>query len=309
MKRRIESILSSRVAHHLTFAKKALLVATSAAIVAGPVAIGALGSAQIAIEATQFDKAELKFDVVSIHRSDPNARNVRISPTPGGLRLSNVDLRAVVMFAYGVRPFQITGVPAWAEKERFDVVAKVDNASNAIDTKEASDRDRDALITDLKERTRSLLAERFQLALHRESKEGAVYNLIVAKGRPKMTASAQQDSGPQHMRMNHGQVNAERIPLQILIGALSDILGRPVVDRTGLTGNYDFSLKWTPDPEQLARLGPGGPPGPEPASVPLDAVGPTIFTALEEQLGLKLESAKGPLPVTVIDHAEKPSEN
>jgi uncharacterized protein (TIGR03435 family) len=117
------------------------------------------------------------------------------------------------------------------------------------------------------------------------------------------------------MRMSPGHLEAYMAPVSMLVQTLSQQLGRTVIDQTGLKGNYDFKLSWTPDPGTGANPfgGPGSGPGPLPPGVnpppPPDPNGPTLFTAVQEQLGLKLESTKGPVDVIVVDHAEKPSEN
>ena len=108
--------------------------------------------------------------------------------------------------------------------------------------------------------------------------------------------------------MGRGQLSGEGVQLQMLTQVLSNQLGRPVIDRTGLKGNFDFKLEWTPDPGQSAGPFGGGPPGAD-APPPPDPNGPSIFTALQEQLGLRLESQKGPVEILVIDRVEKPSEN
>ena len=111
------------------------------------------------------------------------------------------------------------------------------------------------------------------------------------------------------MMMNRGELDGEGVPLEFLASTLSSQLGRPVIDRTGLTGHYTFKLQWTPDPGQSAsKFGGPLPPGVD-APPPPDPNGPSIFTAIQEQLGLRLESQKGPVDLIVIDRVEKPSEN
>jgi uncharacterized protein (TIGR03435 family) len=149
----------------------------------------------------------------------------------------------------------------------------------------------------------SLLEERFKLRLHRESREEPVYELVVAGGGPRMKQAADSLKQPQRgLRMGRGQLTGTAAPISILINQISQQLGRSVIDKTGLTGQYDFELKWTPEFNQ-SQASPAD-PGPQP-----DLGGPSIFTAIQEQLGLKLESTKGPVEVIVIDSAEKPSEN
>lgn len=313
LKKRIEAIMTSRISYRLTFTRKLLLAIAGIAAIAGPIIFGIVNASQGRAQSTESDKAELKFEVASIKPSDPEARNSGVNILPGGgLKLTNIPLKMMVTFAYNVQRFQVIGGPDWIEKERYDIVAKPERPEGPSDLKKATDSDFKALEEQLRERLRSLLAERFQLAVHRETKEGSIYALMTAKSGPKLTESDDQSAGPRHMRNGRGQMIAQRTSLQMLANTLSMNLGRPVIDRTGLTKNYDFELKWTPEPGEGRMAGPGGPPPPgerpEGASAP-DLSGPSIFTAVQEQLGLKLESTKGPIPMIVIDKAEKPSAN
>jgi uncharacterized protein (TIGR03435 family) len=170
----------------------------------------------------------------------------------------------------------------------------------------------------------SLLIERCKLAVNHENKELPVYALVVAKGGVKMKKSDfvppdKPMSGPPPMGKNgtptggmirmtgRGSVESTGVEIPILVNVLSRSAGRMVIDKTGLTGRWDFKLTWTPEiPE---GLGPGGPGGPGGGSPPPEAAGPSLFTAIQEQLGLKLEPEKAPVDVLVIQHVEKPSEN
>jgi uncharacterized protein (TIGR03435 family) len=146
---------------------------------------------------------------------------------------------------------------------------------------------------------RTLLEDRFQLKFHWETRTMPVFDLVVTKGGPKFAhATETEKSGAQR---NSGQITISKGTVAGLASTLSNILGRRVLDKTGLTGDYDMTLKWTPDDYQAAPLRPNGPP-PDPNS-------PSIFTALREQLGLKLGSTKGPVDVVVIDSVSRPTEN
>ncbi len=172
--------------------------------------------------------------------------------------------------------------------------------------------------TETRRMLQALLADRFQLKLHSDTKQLAVYALVLAKNGPKLQAAISGDTYPNgfkgpdggggpgmiFMEGNGGPVTGQGVPIADLVRLLSQQLGRTVVDKTGLTGKYDFKLKWTPDENQ----GPPGPPGADNAPPP-DSSGPSIFTAVQEQLGLKLESQKGAVKILVVDHGEKPSEN
>jgi bla regulator protein blaR1 len=258
--------------------------------------------------------APLTFEVASIK---PSAQNCGPGPCPamirrepgGGLRVAGVPLKMLISFAYDVRDFQITGGPAWINTDRFDINAKGeshDEVDSATDPAKLTDEQRKTDGERMRERLRNLLADRFQLVTRRETKEQQVYALVVAKGGPKLQESKE---GKGMMRMGRGMLSADGVEPAFLATSLSGQLGRPVLDKTGLTGKYDFELKWTPDPSQ----GPQGPLGPPPPGVqlppPPDPNGPSLFTALTEQLGLRLESEKAPAEVLVIDRVEKPSEN
>jgi uncharacterized protein (TIGR03435 family) len=186
------------------------------------------------------------------------------------------------MEAYRVASYQISGGPAWLATDRFDINAKASG-------------DRTLTADQKREMLRALLEDRFHLKVHRKVKEQSVYSLVVAKGGPKLkTSSADEQSGMtlgskgQTLEMRFSKWNMAR-----LAGQISGNEGRKVVDKTGLSGEYDFTLSYLDD-----RRAVGG-----------QEDGPSLFTALQEQLGLKLESQKGPVEVLVIDHADKPSEN
>ena len=160
-----------------------------------------------------------------------------------------------------------------------------------------------------------LFVDRFKLKYHHEVKELPLYALVVAKNGPKLTESKPADpsskEGARHMMMiGRGSLDAQGASIETLTHMISMHVGRTVIDKTGLTGTYDFKLTWTPDEGAGPMMkGPGGgPPGGDGAPPP-DAGGPTLLTALQEQLGLKLESQKGPVDVIVIDHIDPPSPN
>jgi uncharacterized protein (TIGR03435 family) len=146
----------------------------------------------------------------------------------------------------------------------------------------------------------SLLADRFKLTVHQETKEMPIYALVVAKNSPKLQPSKAEET---EFGGSRGQFLCQKVPMSMLAGQLRRLLGRPVHDETGLTGEYDFKLEWTPD-EPPANAGTA-----EARTAPPDRTGPSIFTALQEQLGLRLESRKGVVVVLVVDRVERPSEN
>lgn len=279
LKKRIHEIMTGRLSARLTLRRKALLAVTGCAVCAVPLAIGVLRA------------QTLTFEVASIKPSDPDARGVRLQILPGGgFKGDNVPLRELIQFAYEVQPFQIEGGPKWLNSEGYDILAKAPKS----DLTEAD-------VEQLRQRVRALLAERFQLAVRQEKKEVPVYALVVAKNGPKLKQSENTAPGSrQMMRGRPGDLTAEGIEIRGLATFLSRSLERPVIDKTGLTGKYDFSLQWTPERR--------GPDAMENAPAP-DPMGASIFTAIQEQLGLKLESQKGMADVVVIERAEEPTEN
>jgi uncharacterized protein (TIGR03435 family) len=248
------------------------------------------------------------FEVASVKATASGACIVSIANQPGGRFIATcMPLRGLIANAYHVRDFQIIGGPGWMASDRWSIEARAAEQS-VPNTPELM-----AL------RLQSLLEERFQLKLRRETRELPTFALIVAKGGPKIKQSEDQ-SPPQEngdtkalvtvfrpgepiprgaMRKGIGEIEAHAIGLAELAQTLSAQLKRNVMDNTGLTGLYDIKLKWAPEIGQVRT----------PFGQPAESSGPSIFTAVQEQLGLKLESIKGPTEVLVIDSVQKPSEN
>ena len=227
--------------------------------------------------------ARASFEVASI-KVHPEPVTASADPSVRGSRMTGVasTLLDLITTAYGVKYDQISGGPGWAGTVHYDLNAKAEGEEPI--TKEQA-----------RHMLQALLAERFRLKIHRENREVPVYALVVGKGGPKMKVSTADAPGNNftrssgaglHMEMTHGTMEA-------LARQLSSSAGRPVHDRTGLAGYYAYQLDWLP---------PGRPPEP-------DSDTPSIFTAVQEQLGLKLEPAKGSVEMLIIDSAEKPSEN
>lgn len=248
------------------------------------------------------------FDVASIK---PNASNdihrIGIQIQPGGrFAATGVPLRVLISMAYNVRDFQILNAPSWTADQRYDINAKSETAGDQTSMEQ------------IRPMLKALLAERCGLKLREETRELPVYTLVEAKGGHKLKKSeepAQRTN--RQLRFGRGQINAKGVPMNLLVQQIAQQLGRTVIDKTGIEGNYDIELNWTPELGQGAVF--AGGPGPAPAGGPgggpgsalpaADSSGPTLFTALQEQLGLKLESTKGPVPVLVIESIEKPTEN
>jgi uncharacterized protein (TIGR03435 family) len=258
-----------------------------------------------------FAQSTPTFDVASIKPSSPEARGTSLMfQSANSMRITNAPLRMLITFAYDIRDFQLSGGPGWIGSDRFDILAKAERTPGTEnvpdDFRKMTDQQRTAAAEQMRLRMRGMLAERFQLTIHRETKDGAVYALIVAKGGSKLQPKEPGD-GPQGLRMGRGQLTGMAASMQMLTNVLSNQVGRPVVNKTGLDAKYDFKLEWTPDVG--SGEGPGGPPPGIETQPPPKADGPTLFTALQEQLGLRLESQKGPVEMIVIDRVEKPTEN
>lgn len=255
-----------------------------------------------------------QFEVASIKPAAPDARGTYIRNTGGGrVNINNMPLKELIVFAWRVQPFQVSGGPPWIGTDRYDVSAKSENTPKP---------------GELQLMLQTLLEDRFQLKIRHETKDLPVYALVLARkdGKlgPKLTESkeggcAAPDPTQPPRRPEPGQppprncgqqmmsirtLTAVSVPIANIVPMLARMLGRTVIDKTGLTGKYDISLEWTPDESQTALLPPDAP---KPSAS--DIQGPSIFTALQEQLGLKLESQKGPVDMLVIDRAEKPTEN
>ena len=219
------------------------------------------------------------FDVASIRRNTGVSPNTQINISGGRLTVTNGSVTTLIRNAYGILGFQLAGEPDWLNKEMYDVVATTG------DTAKIEPEQFKALL-------QSLLADRFRLKVHWETREVPVYALMPGKNGPKLKESTEVQEPGLNTRKGPGNVRmtGTREPVSILIGNVGNQLGRIVVDKTGLTGLYDWVLEWSPD-------------------LAVDSTLPSLFTALQEQLGLRLEAQKGPMETLVIDRVERPSEN
>jgi uncharacterized protein (TIGR03435 family) len=237
---------------------------------------------------------QASFDAASVKRNTSGDELFKISVEPGGrFSATNVSLRRLIASAYGTpqpRPeSQVLGGPKWLDIDRFDLVAKA--AGNPTTQQE------------VQQLLRALLAERFRLKVHTEDRDAPIYALVVARSDGRLGAQFRPagECPPARERVERdtfcgirtaaGQITGRSAVLSNLATTLTRVVERPVQDRTSLTGSFDFTLQWTPD-ANVSTVSP---------------VGPSIFTALQEQLGLKLESTKGPVNVVVIDHVEAPT--
>jgi uncharacterized protein (TIGR03435 family) len=279
-------IMSRRMISPLAAAGKNLLCLTVACAMAATTWGQASAPASQGVQATR-----AAFEVASVRPAKSDCSFTTYGGPPGRYMAICTTLWGLIYNAYGVRSINDypPGLPPWADNDRFDIDAKANDDTVAA-IKKLSNQEQEQLTRDM---LQSLLADRFQLRVHYESKVRPVYELVLAKVGSKLKP-LRANQKPGWGKSDHGEFILHGKSIAEFANGLtfSNLVGRTVVDKTGLIGNYSFDLKWTPDDQQ-------GTP---------DA-GPTLFTALEEQLGLKLEPAKGPVDSLVIDHVEKPSEN
>ncbi len=229
------------------------------------------------------------FEVASIKPGDPAdfRRNIAIH-SGGRLTANAASLRFLVRWAYRLQDFQVVGGPGWIDSDVFVIEAKSADApaGKPQDLPEAQYR---SLDEQMHSSLQSLLADRFKLQAHHETRQHSVYDLVIAKHGPKLSpASGANTPAPRQVVIGPGELKASGAGMPMLAQTLSRQLGVVVIDRTELAGQYDFELEWSPEP---------------------DTSGPSVFTAIQEQSGLRLEPSKAPVELLVIDHAEKPSPN
>ncbi len=261
LKRRIEGIMTHRASLRLDFGRKLLLFAAALSAFAAPVTVGFLSTS---------------LEVASIKPNSSGSHQARFLHSSGQLKTTNTTLTDLIAYAYDLRDRQIVGAPDWLNQDRYDIVAK----TNGSPGDEPSRR-----------LVQSILAQRFGLAVHRETNELPVYALMAGEDGPKFHESETPPDGPHRarirMRMTNDSIEGFGVPMSMLARSLSDMTGRLVIDKTGLKGLYDFKVTAS----EMSRN----------SSVP------TVFAAVQEQLGLKLEPQTGPVETLVIDRVEKPS--
>jgi len=308
LKKRIVRIMTDHVAHKLNFGRKLLLGAAGLASLAVPVTFGVVHAAQIRTDDTTEDTKQLKFADVSIRWIKPNKSltdKLEIIVTPDGINATGTSLQ-MLSLALGVPDDQIVGMPEWVISDRFYIQAKVDT-DDVPKLKQLNHSQRWAML-------RPVFEERFGLRFHHETKED-VYALLIANSGPKLRASKLEEldakpeppEPPAVVGVVTNRVVARGASIESLIRVISSALNSTVVDKTELTGKYDYTLEWKPDEDSGANSSSGrsgvGNTAPSETSVP------SLFTALQEQLGLKVESQRGPVDVIVIDHLGQPSPN
>jgi uncharacterized protein (TIGR03435 family) len=231
------------------------------------------------------------FEVASVRPNKSGGPRYSINPKGDRFTATNISVFSLLQWAYDVEAFRISGAPSWFGSDRFDVEGKAEGVPS---------------MAQFRLMLQPLLADQFRLKLHRDTKQGPVYELVVARGGPKLkpakcvgTPSPGNPCGG-FTGSPRGSLMGRADTLPEFAKQLSAILDRPVVNKTGLGDAYDFDLIWTPD--EIARQGPGDPDAPA-----VDPAGPSFFTAVEEQLGLRLLSAKGPVDFLVIDSVARPA--
>jgi len=307
-----------------------LFTATVATVTFVTFVNGPILSAQTpAAPAPEKDEAHPTFEAASVKPNKTGPGPIQIIFQPGGrFRATNVTLKMLIGSAYGtpqaLADFQMVGGPKWLDTDRFDIVAKAPGdpqPSNGAPPQE------------MFRMLRSTLEDRFHLKVHEETKDAPIYALTLARvdGKlgPGMHASATDcaalmasmrgrggpppppapgERPPCGARMFPGNLSAGSMNMNQIVNLLARMGGvnRTVVDRTGLTGSYDFDLTWTPDQMPQGR---GDPPPGAPPLPAIDPNGPSLFTAVQEQLGLKLEPGRAPVRMLVIDNVEQPTDD
>ncbi len=305
LKRRIERILNDSAPCRLTRIRKVVLAIAALIVVAGPVVFGllhpSLSWAQAPLRSEQNVASLPRFEVASIKHSPSDARpSLRLMPG-GGVSASGVTLKILLQTAFEVAGFEVTGWPKWLFDEKFEILGKGGY------TGEPS-----------KEKThlmmQALLADRFQLKYHYETKELPVYVLGVAKGGPKLNESREEDAGLEIFKQPDGskgegirgsvpvgKLTAQQADMDMLAAFFKGLTGREIINQTELGGRYDFRMEWSPESTPSQVPGVADPVADDPR--------PSIFTAVQQQLGLRLDDSRGPVQILVIDQVVKPSEN
>ena len=248
-------------------------------------------------------------EVISVRQNAGDGHDGSVGIRDDGIYAHDVPLRFLMNVAFQPQQLangHIVGLPGWSETQCFEVLGKT-GPNTTVDTKSLNREQRNELRSTW---MRAVLTERFHMQTHLEERETPVYALVIAKGGPKIHPSAANPPrdfvapNGEHVQLGTmaipGKLGGHAVPIGALVAMLQSAgqLDRPVVDRTGLTGNYDLYVAWSPE---------HGDPLHDDASPNADL--PSLFTALQEQMGLKLEPAKAPIKTLIVDHVEKPSEN
>jgi len=286
LKKRIHTILTGCAADQISLAKKLALATAGTAALCVPIIIGLMSAPMKA----QSQAEPISFAVTSVKENASGVQGGGLDTEQDRLTGTNITLRTYIRAAYHLQNFQLSGGPSWTESDRYDIIGKADHAVGD---------------SELMLMLQALLADRFKLTLRREAKETSGYALLVAKNGPKL--HEMQGTGKGWIRNGVGSISGQEVSMSDFAKDLSGRLGSPVVDLTGVTGVFDLKLQWMPDMSEPRN--PGENKEMPSTDVPTDSSGPSIFTALQEQLGLRLEAQKVQTETFVIDHVERPSEN
>lgn len=279
----------------LRLRRKPLLAAAVMAALGGPFLTAALFICAGRAQSQSAGASAQSFEVASIKPNRSGARNSGFKRFTGGeLDATNITLKMLISFAYDIPQERILQGAAWLDSERYDILAKPEAGP---------DRPVDRSMGAIKLRTQTLLADRFKLDLHKETRQLPIFRLLVEKGGPKHLLPPKGVTPDLFTNGRHVTCQAASMAF-FAKNFLTGEVGGPVLDETGIEGNFDFSMDWAAADNPVRRSGDA-----VDDRIASDSTGPSIFTALREQLGLKLEAGKGPVEVLVIGHVEKPSEN
>jgi bla regulator protein blaR1 len=312
LKQRVERIMLNRAAESMNLGRKLLLFAGGVLAVTAPLMVGVMNAPWMRAQERAKPVPQLiatsalpEFEVASIKPSAPDS-NLKVDFAPGGkLFIANATLRFLIKIAYDIGDDQLAGGPRWIGSKRFDLAATPEKSLGGDPKNMAPDQ---ILVfhKPVRLRLQRLLADRFQLELRRESIPMPIFALVVARGGPKKLTVTKSTGDPQlNTKFGNGVLNAAGVDMATLAKFLSEgQTGRPVVDMTGLKNKYDFHLEWTPDTGQNSL--PADSAANQP---PTDAGGISIFTALQQQLGLKLYARTDAADRLVVVRAALPSAN
>jgi bla regulator protein blaR1 len=315
LQKRIVRIMTECVARKLDFGRKLLLSAAGFVALVAPIVFGLLNATPIRAQSQTQNAITVApaYTSISIKPSalKPDKSGIfgsQLMFRRGQLTATYITVQDLIREAYGVDVTQISGAPNYVTADKYDIEAKMDgSAADAIRKLSPDQRE-----LEMQRMLQTLLADRFKLTLHRETKDLPVYEMVIAENGPHLQEAKPGDTYPNGIkgpdgrsmpglfRGGPGELTGQGVPIGVLAKALTQRLGRNVLDKTGLAGNYDFTLRWTPN---------DGGPAPDNTVTPESSGSAAIFAAIQEQLGLKLEPQSAPIQILVIDHVEQPSEN
>jgi bla regulator protein blaR1 len=274
LRKRVEAIMSNRMLPSLTPARRVMLAAAALVALAAPVAIGMAQGQPASV---------LRFEVASIKPSGPSGGRGGMEVTPAGsIRLSGITLKGLIAFAYDRNESDIQGGPKWVNSDGFDVVAKPERNTAPSESHGMAGPGMPGWES-ARLRTQTMLADRFHLVVHKATRPGSLYALVVTKDGPKMQAAKEDDEGQISTMRSRNRIDAKRGTMHMLAALLTNWLGITVVDKTGLPAGYYYKIEYADDAD--------------------------IYSALQDQLGLKLEQQKGAVESLVIDRADRPTAN